>query len=546
MTQTLAFLDGMNRPLDFHNDCRIPDGTQQNSILLTDFFDDNGWTSPINDSGSSYTVAGVGAMFRIGYSTVGNDTTDISTFGSRNISVYGVSYFLIAPDNSVIDWIGGGDSSLKKPKIAIKETHYDGSVHYKNPKDKGVSYGFDKTQPKTLDIKTTTKVNLESSNGQTFSLISKDKINSDENSTDSKANINDAQTHFWSNDPLNIAAIVGATNGAQPANAMIDQFRLIGAGFRFLPIVELVTNSDTFAVSRYYGANLTPTVLFNAASTGSDIYTIMREGSGYNEYTNAQGASARINSCQDLTYSLNKFTDISNWQNPQLDYSNVVSPVLVARFTSSVTVADGASFTAPFRSTFRIWLEAVLNLPTPLVTTRVPYEPGWELSCKAYVYDVINYPTIVPGHSFKKLTKSFFHIANALDPRIGAAVKIGTGLVRTGIKAGKLGKSALKDPNAIIRAAARHGANTLRNYNNMGLSRANSVRADFQPILNKRGGRRASLSGPPRKYQKKRNLPTYSRRNSVANGPVNRGRAKRAVATEKELKKALGRLITDV
>lgn len=430
---TLAFINVMNCPLDFHNEGRIPDGLQQNTIMLVDFLDDNGWTSPtLAAAGSSpITVAGVGAMFNYGPNDVRLNTADIVTTDSRSDAIYGISYFLIGTDGVIFNFTADSLTLKNKKKLsAVRERHYDNSVHIKNPK---------RASHLSTDV---------------ISECSTSKKRSHDDCKE--PNLGASNTaYFWSNDPVNIATITGLESSYDMADAIIDQMRVLGAGFNFLPTIEVVTNSDTFAISRYYAAGMTADSLYDCAFNQGDIYTLMREASCYNEYTNAQGCSVRFNPCQKsiITFTeMNQFSNLSAGGAADISAGQSTFPIIVTRFTSSVIVDPGTNFTAPFRSKFRAYFEGVLQLPTPLITTRVPFEPTFEMACKAYVYDVVNYPTTAAGHTFNKVTRQFYRLAASIDPRFGKAVKQGMVIYKT---ANRLVKAKPKKRKQMVKKATK-------------------------------------------------------------------------------------------
>jgi hypothetical protein len=233
----------------------------------------------------------------------------------------------------------------------------------------------------------------------------------------------------------------------------------------------------------------------------------MREGAGYNEYTNTQGISVRMNPCQEGLVKLTKMNALSNYSSTDPDFpsntNNFVFPVIIAKFTSTVTIEPGGRVSAPFRSTFRTYVEGILKLPTAIITTRVNYDPAWEQACKAFTYDIISYPTVVAGHSFKKLARSFYKVANKIDPRLGMVVKGGAMAVDVikKVKKAKIKKGGFQSAMNVL-------SDIRANYNNLGINRSNKVKPDLLTTKNM-----PSRNG--KKKNKKKNTVEQSRKKLV-------------------------------
>lgn len=217
------------------------------------------------------------------------------------------------------------------------------------------------------------------------------------------------QAMFWSNDPVNMEQIVGLVNGTDSGVSLINAMRVLSAGVRFWPTIELVTDSTTVAISRYYGCQMTATSLFNNADQQKNMYTVMRNSPSYNEFPNSKGISGRFQPCQQgsILNPLNLNT-IENIFDDNLLTNGMYFPVLLARLTidQSVTSNDNTNLTFPVRSYFRTILEGSLNQPTPLQSTRVPFLPEWEDKVKHFSYRNDLYPSIVSGHSFKMVERA--------------------------------------------------------------------------------------------------------------------------------------------
>jgi hypothetical protein len=406
------YLDCINRPLDFHEDGRIPDGNPSNSIMFVDYLDDNPFETPVWANATQTTVAGVGITYSYGRNLLRNNCVDIPSGGDATDGAFwGPIYFFIDQNNFIIPW--------------------DGNV---------------------------------------------------------------ANSYYWSNPTSNIAQIVGSIDGYDQETALANQLRLLSAGIRMLPTIELVTDSSTFAVSRYYAGQLTPSTIDNAANFGLDFLAIMRASCSFNEYTNAEGVSARLNPHQEGIYKVTNFQTLGVVNDVTFTLDNFMFPTIVAQFTTTQIVTIGNSLTCPIRTTFRTYLEGILNLPTPLVTTKVPYRPMWREAVAAFSYNVIEFPLVVKGHTFKKILNTVFDALAQIDPRFNTVKMVynklpSLGKIQKGVrsvvrfvkaKPKQRRKQLRKAKNQVVRYAKKEITNQLiKNFDNLALDRANRVTRDI-------------------------------------------------------------------
>lgn len=212
--------------------------------------------------------------------------------------------------------------------------------------------------------------------------------------------------YFWSNDPVNLQQIVGAVDDAKESDALVNALRVLSAGVRFWPTIEMVTDSTTVAVSRYYGCQMTATSIVNAAQQQYNFYSSMRNSPSYHEFANSSGISGRFQPAQQGSIIKPLYLNgLDNLVTDTIQGDGMYFPVLVARLTiDQVLTPNGTDSQAfPVRSYFRTILEGSLNQPTPLQATRVPFVPEWEDKVLHYSFRDDLYPTIVSGHSFKKV-----------------------------------------------------------------------------------------------------------------------------------------------
>lgn len=440
----IDYLNTVQTPLDYHNNGRIPDGYPQNTIMLVDHYDDNGFTTPLNYNGSDVGVSGIGCMVSWGCNSVADNTVRILDNYNTEGSMYTLSYFIIDANGFIYNW----DSEAPGPQKEKKKTFI------KNKKQDAITIVND------------------------FHKIKKDEDNS---KYDEPENVEEIQyaSYFWTPGTANYQSIFGDSLTFNSALSIVDQIRFLSFGVRFLPVIEMVTSSDTVAISRFYGGLLTPFTLYNAAVNDNSIYTLIRDSTGYAEYTNAQGCCARYNPKQDGLFNTLKMQDLLNINNSSFATGNFYFPVIVAKFTTLITVAEAASLTAPFRSTFRMYIEGVVKLPSPYVTTRVSYVPGWEEALAAQCYDIVNHPLVCPGHTFSIFNKGSLRALGAIDSRLkvgGQIVNIAAGV---GSNIYRQTRKKKRKRNGVSGNIQR--MNRMANNNN--LRRANAVPPDYAPLL---------------------------------------------------------------
>jgi hypothetical protein len=212
---------------------------------------------------------------------------------------------------------------------------------------------------------------------------------------------------FWSNDPVNLNQIAGSVTSYSYTDGIANALRVMSAGVRMWPTIELITNSDTVAISRYYGAQVTAASLANAFNDGTNVYSVLRNSPSYYEFSNSQGISGRFLSQQSGSVlqplGLNSLAQIHN---SAMDTSGLYYPVLIARLTQQQQIDPEDNLAFPVRSFFRTIMEGSLTQPTPLQATRVPYVSDWDDKVHHFLYRNDLYPSIVSGHSFKKVLKN--------------------------------------------------------------------------------------------------------------------------------------------
>lgn len=343
----LRFLDATNRPFDYHDDGRVPDGYPQNTTKLVDFYDATPFSLPPTSGGSESIIA-IGFYMTVGINQITN------TLGLYNAST--------------------GLSSATSPlySYCFFGIKADGSI---------VSQTLTAAPAKVNVVK---------------------ELAFDEKSEDTKLEATSDQ--FWSNGLVNYETILGtASDTSYDTDGLVANFRVLSAGMRLWPVYEIITNSSnvTYPV-KYYGCQMTPVQLQRLAAAGTNIYTVMKECPEFFETHNSTGISGRLQLFQEGPLKLYEINSLMNWNNSAFSTGNMFFPTLVCQLNEAVTW-DAVEGALPFNFMYRITLEAVLQTPTPIVSSRPPLSPCWKHALNTMAYSTDKYPTITEGHSFKRV-----------------------------------------------------------------------------------------------------------------------------------------------
>jgi len=340
-------LDCINRPFDFHENPKFHDGYVGNTCALVDYYDDNGVSTPTNASGGDYLISGVGIMYSYGTNWVSSSPIDLIT-GAASLLVDGPIYFFIDSDGNIISWVAPVSDTGKRV---------------------GSRMGKDEFVEVEEKFETTT------------------------------------QNSFFTLPTSNYAQLYGGYPMPVYGDGIIAIIRKLSAGIRMWPLIEVITNSDTLAVSRYYGAQVAPHDLWDWAAndTPVNVYSALADIADSAQFTNKDGISARLNPVQESWLSPHLMFDVGNLLDLTNDTSVNVYPVIVARFTTNVSLSNGLFTTLPVRSMFRTLSECVLAQPTPIYASRPSYVDRFYEYIRWFQYHVAEYPTIVKGCSFNQV-----------------------------------------------------------------------------------------------------------------------------------------------
>jgi hypothetical protein len=441
------YIDCVNRPLDFHESPQIPDGLGVNTTIMTDFLDLVTVATPTNNSAGIYNISGIGVYLHLGQNLVRDNTIDRQTSSTRAAAVYGISYFMISASNEILNWTS----------IALD-----------------VDEKYDKVKEiKQLDEKSSEQLAATTS-------------------------------YFFSDDFMNIAEIVGSVSGYSVSSALVDQLRFVSFGMKFMPKIEVATNSSERYVARFLGCQMTPAVLYRNAVDGANIYSSMRDSGSYAEYYNHEGITVRFNPVQNGIFDPKVMQALSNIDSDTFSTNNFMFPLIVARFSTNITIAiSDESTDAPMQLQARYWLEGVLAQPTPLISIRPPYDPLHQERLDAFCFDTTRFPTVSAGHTFEGVTTDLLWGLAAIDPRLGPAAWLGSQILKARVNRRKKRKAAAnkapvkkqpkqskakvasKTPKAYKRRVVRPVINNqavIRRDNNSRVTRSNDYyRPDVRP-----------------------------------------------------------------
>lgn len=365
-----AFLDATNRPFDYHPDGRVPDGYPQNTTQLMDYYDMTPFVAPELSAGyGSLDIAGIGFTVLVGLSTISNTMGFVNNGASYTGSpIYGYAFFLLN-EAGRIEGI-----SLDLTSKEEKSTEIISSI--------SSEFGV---PPSKVSLKNNGKV------------LPKIEEKEDEN-------LGVTNTVFWTYGTANYNQIFGVSNQAgYDTDGLIANMRVINSGIRLWPTIEVVTDSSTLHVAKYYGCQMTPTQLRRTYDSNTTLYTTMKECPEFFETHNAAGITGRLVVSQEGPLKLTEINALNNWNSTNFSTNNYFMPVVVVQFSTTVTLTDSAEVALPFNFMYRTLIEGVLQMPTPILSTRPPYSHDWCKVLKIMSYESSKFPSIVEGHTFKKV-----------------------------------------------------------------------------------------------------------------------------------------------
>jgi len=348
------YLDVVVSPLDYHDGGRVPDGYNLNTMKFVDFMDVSPFYLPPLASGSQ-VVTGVVIMLTLGQNTVSNNTvlaTNPSSIANRML--YGWAFALVGPDGTIINATLSDEFGNVKVCRPVKEL-------------------------------------------RSKKLLDKEK------------NIGSNDGTFFTYGSVNYNYITGATGntGYNLDTALINSFRVLGAGFKLLPTNEVAINNTVNSIMKYRGCTTTPMNVKSTQDNSTDVVSMIRNSANYHEYCNGEGICGRLSPLQEGIYDLTEMLFLGNWNNTNYATDNMYFPLVHAQFVQPITMTTSAQVT-PFNFQVRFEMEVVLTLPTPLRCNRTAYVEGWKDLLAQTQYNVKDYPVIGPGHTFPRVVSGIF------------------------------------------------------------------------------------------------------------------------------------------
>jgi hypothetical protein len=265
-------------------------------------------------------------------------------------------------------------------------------------------------------------------------------------------NANTGLTNYYS---ANYEQITGSAIGHDSELSLVDSFRMFGAGIRVWPTIEMITSSETLAVSQYYAGLMTPTAITKSADLATNFYNIVRQSEYIEEFTNSQGCCVRLDPFSLPNYlemrSLQNWSEIENFDTSLMEF-----PLIVVRFTQNVSNGD----TLPIKFMSQYWLEGSLVQPTPIFTSQAPYDMEYPMITKLIANSPETYPLVVQGHSFKSFLKGVGKVGQlvskaALVSSHLAPAKYTKVLTKVSKVSGKVGQSATSASKSLPKKKAK-------------------------------------------------------------------------------------------
>jgi len=196
------------------------------------------------------------------------------------------------------------------------------------------------------------------------------------------------------------------TNGGSNDITLLSKaYRLLAAGFRILPKVEIATTDTTQRVSHYYGAALQNIDIFNwlAAVTPFSAQNLVQSSPYFREYTNKYGICMRYNPCQD-TRQVDYYSEDGLLSTDNDYFSTWYQPAVFIQFLNPI-IATTAIYTYPVLWDSKLWLEADMRLPSPIAMSMTSKDMAILAVMRQLNNDSL-FPLVVEGHSFKNLASS--------------------------------------------------------------------------------------------------------------------------------------------
>jgi len=227
-------------------------------------------------------------------------------------------------------------------------------------------------------------------------------------------------------------------NGDIPAS-FAETARIIAAGFRIWPSIEVITSDTIPAIQSIYAGQMT---LVNLAgeivSQSKIVLDVLNSAGNFKTYSNSLGVSVRLN---PLATNIMRMKAQDDFLQESNTLNQVQVPVVVVYYTQAITteqtgpIEGSLLYTVPNFMQSQFWIEANLKLPTPVMQTKSPIDAGFEGIRAAILAGGDNvFPTITEGHSFRGLGAHLLKFSNHVANFFGRASSL-TSKVSRGISA---------------------------------------------------------------------------------------------------------------
>lgn len=451
-------LDCIQRPEQHHPDGRFPLGEVNNTYWIKDYYIDNGFTTPVNNEVGAVTVSGYGFITTFGHNSIRSATYCITDQDTRADALYGTSFFFLDADGAIINF------PAASPPNPLNIVNY----HVQTNSD---------ARKKRNKIRAKQSTNETSSSDDFKEISIKDKS--------TRVKVDTVSQPYWTYDPVNMESTLGSTNGYTNDGAIITGLRINAQGSLGRSVIEMITDSNTFGVARYFMSDLTPQAIDSARDQQLNMYNLVQQGNCFRENANNQGWLARYNPCQDGTPDPMKIQPLANLVTSSISTDNISFPTIIVRLTELVDIDQNQSFTFPVRHNITWWIEGFKKEPGPIVADRVPLAPNFHSACKAMAYDIIKFPHFEESHTWRVFNRRSLRALGAIDPKlkqVGQGVNVGA---RMGMTANKIGKGRYGGAANLWKPNPRQTSHkrALQQANNRQSVAGAKVRGDMSSVL---------------------------------------------------------------
>lgn len=208
----------------------------------------------------------------------------------------------------------------------------------------------------------------------------------------------------------NYGTITGNAGSYDADDCLVDAYRIFSAGLRAWPTTEVVTNTSTTHVTRYYGGLITPNSVYRSIIDGNNFINIVKQIDSIKMYPAYEGVTVRYNPFQDLMLNMRS---LANWNMQAHDFSGIEVPIIMSLFSANVSGLNGNSSMSYINA--RVWLEGSLSLPTPIYSNASPMDLNFDLVRQVMSRPTEKHPFVTGGHTFEAFAIAAGGLATTLD-----------------------------------------------------------------------------------------------------------------------------------